>query len=600
MKMRALTSLLFMVFALGACQKATFKSVDKEKSGKPPTQESGESQPGVPQGGTDTSGIDSNDGMLPSTKTLEVSLPVDSLKFGKETTTATAVLKGSSEKPKVTWTVTAPNGKDPGTIDPKTGVYTSPDKGNENYPVTIIATLDDDPSVTGSKPLPLKTGKPELIVTVPVAEIKIGEEKTTATAKIKDDPAVPVVTWTVSGPAGKDIGSIDPKTGVYTSPKTGSEKFQVEITATLDSDPSVKGSTPLIVVPAGMMTKELIVTVKDPEIKFGETTTATAAIKGGRITQDVTWTVSAPSGKAAGSIDSTGKYTAPATGSDQYPVTVTAVLKSDPSVKGSATITLKPANLKLEVVVESPEVKFGGNKDKATAKLNGVVIDASKVTWSVSAAAGRPAGSIDANGVYTSPNAGSERYPVTITAVLVADNNVKASAAITLIPGDSVFARCTKANTVFPILAEVYQLPEETQMLPTNWAAQKHVTTVCMDKYAVADREFTQGFPEVPNLFEWFALHTKTTLVVPAAGVYTIRLNADDGAKLWIGGQLIIDNDGLHEQRAKDVKVQFPQAGNYNLVLDYYQGPRYRIALELFWKKPGDANFVIVPKENFK
>lgn len=603
MKLKALLSLFLILFALQACQKATFKSVDKDgdassqNSGKPDVA-AGDQNPGtkaedpvkIPADG-------SGDDQRP---VLEVSTPVDQLKFGKETTTATATIKDSNEPPKVIWTVSTPDGKDPGTIDPKTGVYTSPEIGKGKYPVTITATLESDPSITGTKIITVHDGKPELIVTVPVAEIKVGGEKTTATARIKDDPNPPVVTWKVSGPAGKDIGTIDPKTGVYTSPKTGNEKITVDITATLDSDPSVTGTVPLIVVPVGMTKPELVVTVKDPEIKFGEKTQATATIKGGAATKDVTWTVAAANGKDAGKIDANGVYTAPSSGNESYPVIITATLKSDTTVSGMTTVGLKPAAQKLEVVVEAPEMKFGSNKNKATAKLNGTVLDPSKVTWSVAAPAGKDVGSIDANGVYTSPADGELKYVVTVTATLKSDTTLKASAPITLIPDDSIFVRCKKANTIFPIVAEVYSLAVDTAALPSDWSKQNHVTTVCMDQYNVPEREFTQGFPEVPNLFEWFGLNTKTTLVVPKAGVYTIRLVSDDGAKLWIGGVLIINNDGLHETLAKDMQVQFTAAGEYPLVLDYYQGPRYRITLELQWKKPGDAGFAIIPKESFK
>jgi hypothetical protein len=40
--------------------------------------------------------------------------------------------------------------------------------------------------------------------------------------------------------------------------------------------------------------------------------------------------------------------------------------------------------------------------------------------------------------------------------------------------------------------------------------------------------------------------------------------------------------------------------GDHALTLDYFQGPRYKIALILQWKKPGDAGFEVVPKSAFK
>ena len=38
---------------------------------------------------------------------------------------------------------------------------------------------------------------------------------------------------------------------------------------------------------------------------------------------------------------------------------------------------------------------------------------------------------------------------------------------------------------------------------------------------------------------------------VPQTGTWTIGTVSDDGSKLWIGDQLVVDNDGLHGDREK-------------------------------------------------
>jgi hypothetical protein len=37
----------------------------------------------------------------------------------------------------------------------------------------------------------------------------------------------------------------------------------------------------------------------------------------------------------------------------------------------------------------------------------------------------------------------------------------------------------------------------------------------------------------------------------PAAATYTFYTNSDDGSKLWIGGQLVVNNDGLHSAQER-------------------------------------------------
>ncbi len=443
-------------------------------------------------------------------------------------------------------------------------------------------------------------GKAEtsLIVTVPVKELPFGGKTTQATARMADK-TIPSVDWTVTAAVGNDPGTISPD-GVYTSPKTGVKPYTITITATLQDNPSVSGSVPLKIIPSkdGM---ELIVTIPVPELKVGgEKTTAVATLKNGTKNPPVTWTVSGPADKEPGKIDvATGVYTSPLTGKDQFAVIITATLIADPTVKGSSSLAIVPsAKPMLIVTLPTPQVKVGGKEVQATAVLS----DGTKnppVKWIVMGPAGKDPGTIGPNGVYTSPATGTEKFPVIITAILVSDPTVMSSAPLDIIPEEVIFARCTKANVNFPIVADVYQLPVNIAVLPTDWKTQVFKTTVCMDQYDVPERDFTAGFPDVPDLFEWFGLNTRTALIAPLDGLYTFRLTSDDGAKIWIDDKLLIDNDGNHQTVAKEAPMEL-KAGSHTVTLDYFQGPMYKIALILEWKKPGDAAFTVVPKTAFK
>jgi len=97
----------------------------------------------------------------------------------------------------------------------------------------------------------------------------------------------------------------------------------------------------------------------------------------------------------------------------------------------------------------------------------------------------------------------------------------------------------------------------------------------------VSPRSFTEGFPGVTTRTEWFAIHYHGSFVVRAGDHYTFRLVSDDGALLYIDGYLIVDNDGQHPPAAKEATVPLA-AGRHELKVAYYQGPRDRIALQLF------------------
>ncbi|RYZ85136.1 MAG: hypothetical protein EOP04_16585, partial [Proteobacteria bacterium] len=196
--------------------------------------------------------------------------------------------------------------------------------------------------------------------------------------------------------------------------------------------------------------------------------------------------------------------------------------------------------------------------------------------------------------------------PLQIVATLIADNKISASEGLLVLKDKELFARCTKANVIFPILAKVYKLPDGSTLLPTDWESLTRVTTVCMENYNVPITPFTLGFPDVPGLTENFGMTTSTTIIIPTTGEYEFQLISDDGSKLWIDDmhvdKAVINNDGAHDaekvefHRTKKVTLS---AGIHPLKIDYFQGPRFSIALMLFWKKPGETNFTIVPRTAF-
>jgi hypothetical protein len=59
-------------------------------------------------------------------------------------------------------------------------------------------------------------------------------------------------------------------------------------------------------------------------------------------------------------------------------------------------------------------------------------------------------------------------------------------------------------------------------------------------------------------------------IAIPTAGSYTFNLGSDDGARLTIGGQAVIDNDLLHSFATVTGSATFAAAGLYPLNLIYF------------------------------
>lgn len=71
-------------------------------------------------------------------------------------------------------------------------------------------------------------------------------------------------------------------------------------------------------------------------------------------------------------------------------------------------------------------------------------------------------------------------------------------------------------------------------------------------------------------------------------GAYSFRILSDDGTRLYVDGKPVVDNDGVHKARSQQGVVQL-SPGSHQLTLDYFQGPRYAIALQVYVTAPGGA-----------
>jgi hypothetical protein len=131
----------------------------------------------------------------------------------------------------------------------------------------------------------------------------------------------------------------------------------------------------------------------------------------------------------------------------------------------------------------------------------------------------------------------------------------------------------------------IYFLEKNTRRLP-DFEEMEPVGTIYANKLDVPARRFDEGFPGITERDEWFAIVYTGTFKVNRPGTYKFRLHTDDGSKLYINDELVIDNDGAHPPRSKEGSIRLSR-GTHEIVVEYFQGPRYHIALQLFWTPPG-------------
>lgn len=149
----------------------------------------------------------------------------------------------------------------------------------------------------------------------------------------------------------------------------------------------------------------------------------------------------------------------------------------------------------------------------------------------------------------------------------------------------------TDANV---FVADLYELSPTTNQLP-DYSKLTVIKQICLKQIDITDRKFTDGFPGVENLKEWFSLNFHFNLKITKAGTYKFKTISDDGSILSVDGKVVVDNDGKHSARPAESTVELT-AGTHKVNLKYFQGPADRIALELLWAPPGESESYIPVK----
>jgi len=126
---------------------------------------------------------------------------------------------------------------------------------------------------------------------------------------------------------------------------------------------------------------------------------------------------------------------------------------------------------------------------------------------------------------------------------------------------------------------QVYNIHRNASHLP-DFKHMKPVGAIYTSELNVPPQDFQQGFPGVTKKFEWFAIDYTGRFWIAKPGVYRFALTSDDGSKLYIDDDLVVDNDGTHPPQTKTASVTLA-GGIHRIRVSYFQGPRFQVALVL-------------------
>lgn len=104
----------------------------------------------------------------------------------------------------------------------------------------------------------------------------------------------------------------------------------------------------------------------------------------------------------------------------------------------------------------------------------------------------------------------------------------------------------------------------------------------------VATPDLAGGFGDFLPLTDQLVSELIGNLWIPRSGNYGFELRSDDGAKLWIDGQLVIDHDGLHGATPRRGRLALT-AGPHRLYVRHFEAWGGE-QLTLLWRTPGAEN----------
>jgi hypothetical protein len=114
----------------------------------------------------------------------------------------------------------------------------------------------------------------------------------------------------------------------------------------------------------------------------------------------------------------------------------------------------------------------------------------------------------------------------------------------------------------------------------------------------VIDFNWGTGSPIAGWTADNFSVRWVGWVLAPSAGQYVFQTESDDGIRVWLNGQMIVDNWTDHGPTLNNSASVTLLSGSANAIkIEYYEKGGGSI-VRLRWKAPGSSSFVTVPKAN--
>ena len=186
-----------------------------------------------------------------------------------------------------------------------------------------------------------------------------------------------------------------------------------------------------------------------------------------------------------------------------------------------------------------------------------------------------------------------------IDAVVTPPSGERANQTYTKPPNGSFGSILPKPGS---LCGDFYELEKGTLVLPDFWnldavgalytyslnVPDQHTHSLnVLDQPSIS----VEGIPGVTNRVSWFGIDYYGEFWIRAPGEYSFELFSDDGAKLYIDDELVIDLDGEHSVLKGEGRITLG-VGRHTIHVPYMEVGGPWLALGLRVKPPGEKSKV--------
>jgi len=165
--------------------------------------------------------------------------------------------------------------------------------------------------------------------------------------------------------------------------------------------------------------------------------------------------------------------------------------------------------------------------------------------------------------------------------------------AAAIVPTLSILTPHSLAQETDPgVTFRVYAVDGNLQQIPEIAPDQ----TPNLDELRDSIDAETDDFGGIPLPY---VTHVTAELLIKEPGEYAFMLTSDDGSRLTLNGEVLIDHDGLHGAISKTSERVFLEQGAHPLRVDHFEAGGASV-LKLEWIGPNDLDYSVISSENLR